>query len=144
MCIKHPPKCILTGRHMSNTDYDNVPAGKGQVERKGKRKRSESRGRSRNKRKKREELECVMGEIMRLYYFASSFQVSLSFIYPVLIFGAIAKRNETLRDFVSSSPTSPRRSPEKLLLTFSVLALPHLLTSFLHWFTSPAPLHPKA
>ena len=37
---------------MSNTDYVNVPAEKGQVERKGKRRRSEGKGRSRNKRKR--------------------------------------------------------------------------------------------
>ena len=61
--------------------------------------------------KTREELEHVMGEIMRLYHFARAFQVSLSFIYPVLIFGVIAKHNETLRECVSSSPTSLRRSP---------------------------------
>ena len=30
---------------------------------------------------KREELEHVMGEIMRLHHFARAFQVSLSFIY---------------------------------------------------------------
>lgn len=92
---------------MSNTDYVNVPAEKGQVERKGRRRRSEGKGRSRNKRRKREELEHVMVEILRLYHFARAFQVSLPFVYLVLIFGAIAKHNETWREFFSSPRPPP-------------------------------------
>ena len=111
MCIKHPPKCIHTGRHMSNTDYDNVPAEKGQVERKGKRKSSERRGRSRNKREKKGGAGACNGRNNEIVPFCEGFP-SISFLHlPVLIFGVIAKHNETLREFVSSSPTSPRRSP---------------------------------